>query len=217
MIGQAGQAHVNDEKRVWMTMTNYPLVNHDSIPFNAEKMICLVRNPLDIIASCAFRHCLHSHNLKPQESLNQQFPEWWDKWVRETAENIQYSHTFIDDNLANKIPTYYIRYEDLVIDPEPVLTECFRFLLDVHSLEDTIIEARIKAVSNQGFDDVLSQATLKCPEENLNKNKHMYSEQQLKFIRTTLKDFALFMGYSNYYKAENDPTSFFAYLEGEIE
>ena len=25
------------------------------------------------------------------------------------------------------------------------------------------------------------------------------------------------MGYSNYYKAENDPTSFFAYLEGEIE
>ena len=70
MIGQAGQAHVNDEKRVWMTMTNYPLVNRDSIPFNAEKMICLVRNPLDIIASCAFRHCLHSHNLKPQESLN---------------------------------------------------------------------------------------------------------------------------------------------------
>ena len=156
MKGQAGQAHVSDEKLVWLTMTNYPLVNRESIPFNAEKMICLVRTPLDIIASCAFRHCLHSDNLKPQESLNQQFPEWWDKWVRDTVENIAYSHTFIDDNLATKIPTYYIRYEDLVIDPQPVLMECFRFLLDVHSLDDTVIEARIRAVSKQGFDDNLS-------------------------------------------------------------
>ena len=45
----------------------------------------------------------------------------------------------------------------------------------------------------------------------------MYSEEQLRFIRTTLKDFALFMGYSNFYKAEDDPTSFFAYESGEIE
>ena len=117
MMGQAGHAHVNDDRLVWVTMTNYPLVNMNSIPFKADKMICLVRNPLDIIASSAFKHCLHSDTLKPQESLNQQFPEWWEKWVRENAENIQYSHTFIDDNLADKIPTYYIRYEDLVIDP----------------------------------------------------------------------------------------------------
>lgn len=76
--------------------------------------------------------------------------------MRDTVENIAYSHTFIDDNLATKIPTYYIRYEDLVIDPQPVLMECFRFLLDVHSLDDTVIEARIKAISKQGFDDNLS-------------------------------------------------------------
>lgn len=76
--------------------------------------------------------------------------------MKDNAENIQYSHTYIDDNLADKIPTYYIRYEDLVIDPQPVLMECFRFLLDVHSLEDTVIEARIKQISKQGFDDSLS-------------------------------------------------------------
>ena len=73
-----------------------------------------------------------------------------------------------------KIPTYIFRYEDLVLDPEPVLHECFRFLLDVHSLEGTVIEARIKAISNKGF-ETKSVYSLKCNQQVLNKNAHMYT------------------------------------------
>lgn len=50
------------------------------------------------------------------------------------------------NKLAKEIPTYIFRYEDLVINPEPVLHECFRFLLNVPSLEGTVVEARIKEV-----------------------------------------------------------------------
>ena len=46
--------------------------------------------------------------------------------------------------VRHDIPVYFIRYEDLVLDPEPVLTELFRFLLSMESLEGTVIEKRIK-------------------------------------------------------------------------
>lgn len=67
------------------------------------------------------------------------------------AKQISYNHDYIVDTLSEKIPTYIFRYEDLVLDPEPVLLECFRFLLDVHSLEGTVVEAKIKAISKRAF------------------------------------------------------------------
>ena len=45
----------------------------------------------------------------------------------------------------------------------------------------------------------------------------MYSEAQLKELRQILAKFNLFMGYTDSYKAEDDPTLFFKYEEGEIE
>ena len=39
----------------------------------------------------------------------------------------------------------------------------------------------------------------------------------MKELRTILKDFNVFMGYTNSYKAEDDPTTFFVYEEGEID
>ena len=42
------------------------------------------------------------------------------------------------------IPTYFIRYEDMVLNPEPVLLELFAFLFAVDSIEGTLIEKRIK-------------------------------------------------------------------------
>ena len=48
--------------------------------------------------------------------------------------------------MARKIPTYLLRYEDLVLDPEPHLIELFQFLLEVPSIEGTLVEKRIKDV-----------------------------------------------------------------------
>ena len=39
-----------------------------------------------------------------------------------------------------------MRYEDLRLNPEPVLMEVFRFLLDVESLEGTVVEKRIQDI-----------------------------------------------------------------------
>lgn len=60
---------------------------------------------------------------------------------------MQFYHNYVVNNLAKSIPTFIIRYEDLVTNPVPLLTDCFRFLLDVNSIKNTIIEKRIRGVA----------------------------------------------------------------------
>ena len=45
--------------------------------------------------------------------------------------------------IAKEIPTYFIRFEDMIIEPVPVLLECMKFILDVKSIEGTIVEQRV--------------------------------------------------------------------------
>ena len=69
-----------------------------------------------------------------------------------------------------------MRYEDLKLRPEPVLTDLFRFMLDTDSLEGTLCERRIKEVTASGFSTKTAYA-LKSTSNNLCRNRHMYSEQ----------------------------------------
>ena len=53
MMGLLGTYHVCDERTVWITKTHYPMGNGSEAPFNAQKMIIIVRNPIDAIPSFA--------------------------------------------------------------------------------------------------------------------------------------------------------------------
>jgi len=48
--------------------------------------------------------------------------------------------------VVDKIPTLYIRYEDLVRDPAFTLEEVFKFVYNIESLTGTILERRINEV-----------------------------------------------------------------------
>ena len=138
-------------------------------------MVCIVRNPIDVIPSYAYLSSFVSHSLVPNEKLHVDFPEWWNEWVVAMSRCIQFNHTFVVDNLAKEIPTYILRYEDLLINPEPVLIECFQFLLDVPTIEGTVVEKRIKDISSSGFASK-SVYKLKTSTKDLMKNSHMYTE-----------------------------------------
>ena len=81
-LGLLGQEHTSTENRVWMTKTQSPMQSKTSISFMANKMICLVRNPLDVIASHAEHLNMRSHNLSTAESFDDNFPEWWSDFVK---------------------------------------------------------------------------------------------------------------------------------------
>ena len=103
-------------------------------------MLVLVRNPLDTILAFANLMLLESHNLEPNEPYYEKFPEWWDQWVIQMAREVAKSHEFVMQEIAKKIPTCIVRYEDLVINPAAVLGEVFRFMLDMTSLDGTVVE-----------------------------------------------------------------------------
>ena len=42
--------------------------------------------------------------------------------------------------VSKKIPTYFVRFEDMKNDPVPIVMDVFRFLLDVPSIEGTVLE-----------------------------------------------------------------------------
>ena len=56
----------------------------------------------------------------------------------------------MQSELAPAIPIYYIRYEDLVLNPRPVLMELFAYMLDVPSIEGTVVEQRINDYCEKG-------------------------------------------------------------------
>ena len=59
---------------------------------------------------------------------------------------MKYSHEIVMESISNKIPTLILRYEDLVLNPAKELTDLFCFLLDVPTLEGTVVQNRINTV-----------------------------------------------------------------------
>ena len=125
---------------------------------------------------------------------------------------MQFYHNYVVNDLAKEIPTYIIRYEDLVNNPIPILTDCFKFLLDVRDLKNTMIEKRIRGVAAL---EIESKTIYPLKDSALmNKNADMYSDELLNDIKMILKDYNLFYGYTTIGKTRDDQTSFFAYKDG---
>ena len=102
---------------VFITKTHFPLnVYGNEEEFSANKMIVIVRNPLDIFPSFATLMQTKSQSLVINEQIHVDFPEWWDHFLKANSENLAKNHAFIFSKIAEKIPTYIVRYGDLKIN-----------------------------------------------------------------------------------------------------
>ena len=77
-----------------------------------------------------------------------------------------------------------------------MLEELFCFLLDVSSIEGTVVQKRIAEVTQSGLKGK-PYYKLKNTEKNLNRSKHMYSEDQIESMREELSTFLNFYGYTS--------------------
>ena len=100
-------------------------------------------------------------------------PEYWQKFVRIVTDMLADNFAKVE-SVAKEIPTYYVRYEDLILDPTRVISELFRFLLGVSKIEGTVLEKRI-VEKIQPNNEVLKRFNVNTQDNNLNKNKDMYS------------------------------------------
>jgi len=93
----------------------------------------------------------------------------------------------------NKIPIYYLKFEELRDNPKACLTEICEFLLGVEDLTGTAAEKRIDEVLARGH-EITQVYKLKSTDNKFN-NISKYSKKQQDFILSNLHDFCQFFGY----------------------
>ena len=89
------------------------------------------------------------------------------------------------------IPTYVVRYEDLITDTKNTLLGLFRFLLNEKDLEGTLIEALIDYHTKSKT----LKRVYKPPKGKANCNKDVYNESQIKKIKKEAGQMLKRMGY----------------------
>lgn len=110
---------------------------------------------------------------------------------------------------AEHVPTLYITYEMLILEPEQTLTDLFRFFLNVPSLEGTVVEKRIKDTCAEGYaKKAIYELKTTNQKENLSRNKHCYSDEDIAFIKREIRELLHFYGYASN-PMEHNPTAFF--------
>lgn len=185
--GDFGALHTNAKNRVWFTKTCHPTESKTQ-GFNGQKMIVVARNPYDIIKESADHKNLFgcSDRLQIDERYPDNHFEWWDKWVNIQTENIGVCHEFLITNMAQKLPTLFVRYEDLVSEPAHVMTNVFKFVLGVSSISGTFLERRINELAADMVD----------PDAANTSSISLFLTQQRQHIGTSLQQYNEFFGYT---------------------
>ena len=93
--------------------------------FSAQKCISVVRNPIDTLPSLSLLALTLTHSKQLATPINEADPDWWNRFMTRTGKAINDCAMVMRQQVETTIPTYYIRYEDLVLNPLPVLRELF--------------------------------------------------------------------------------------------
>ena len=102
-----------------------------------------MRNPIDVIPSIANQMATASHSLSSAVPINEVDAGFWDRLVRVFIPAMNLNTQWMREKLEPAVPIYWVRYEDLVLNPKPALLELFSFMLDVPNLDGTVCEKRI--------------------------------------------------------------------------
>ncbi len=179
---------ISDE-RVWIIKSHFPERLGDS-EFKAEKVILLVRNPLDAFDSLFNMIATGSHNLSIADSEYTQFRKLWEQFVEDETNIWEHFHHFW---LRCPLPVYIVRYEDLLFQPHDTLLSLFRFLLNVKQLKGTLIDQTIREhlTAYSGSTSLVYRPRV----GKFNAHFHHYSEEQLLILKERLKDLLKKFGY----------------------
>lgn len=172
MFGMIGEGHHGSEDYVWVTKTHYPLFSDKPVD-KMDKIIYISRNPIEVGPSFSPLMISSSHSVVTEKPINEH-TEYWQFWAKWCAKEIAKFHADMVKQ-SEVTPTFFVRYEDLREDPKPYLAKMFAFMLDVDSIEGTVIEARLKEVCGVDVTDN-SKYVLKSKVKNYNRNWGLYSD-----------------------------------------
>lgn len=114
--GLKGEDIVDDT--VWIVKTHSPWIMPDAPVFFCNKIICIIRSPIDVIISFLHLFSLGNHVQKAPFEYHERHPKWWDWWVHLCTDRMaKWYRTLMHDAKMKALPVLYVRFEDLVNDP----------------------------------------------------------------------------------------------------
>lgn len=198
----AGEGTVSHENLCWVTKTHWPIESRmGSTKFSAQKCFSIVRNPIDVIPSMAILTNTFSHISTTVVPISEADPVWWEEFTKRIGKSLNDSVIAMNKHVESLIPTYYIRYEDLVINPEPVLMELFAFMLNAESLVGTVIEKRIIDYCARGNKGGTVYKLKVDPIKNLSRNDGLYTDAQIERLKVDCRDYLYYFGYTDHPQA----------------
>ena len=124
------------DHRCWIIKTHFP-GNVSRKQFLTDKVICLIRNPIDSIFS-SFNLKLsgfHDKNLHPDD-----FPKIQHVFKKMADVEIGVWRDFYAFWLNAECHVHWMRYEDMVHDPKWCLGEMMKFLLETDDISGSVSE-----------------------------------------------------------------------------
>ena len=142
MQGMKGEDTVDDT--VWIVKSHSPWIMPEAPLFHSNKVICIVRNPLDTCLSWLHLIAMDNHAVKTPVNFEETYPNFLDWWIKDCFVHINnWMVTMMNDAKFRRVPMLFIRFEDLVMNPEPELRNMMSFLLGQKDLTGTNAERRI--------------------------------------------------------------------------
>ena len=215
MQGMKGEDIVDDT--VWIVKSHSPWIMPSAPVFHANKCIVIVRNPLDTNLSWLHLVAMNNHATKSPFNYEKLYPNYFDWWIKDCCTHVNnWMLTMMNDAKFRRVPTLFIRFEDLVMNPRPELENMVRFILGIKDLEGTNAARRIDEVLAMG-----KQATqtysLKDSTMKNNANAFRYTDAQLGWVRDNMKEMIHFFGYARLPTDLDNNTGFFEYDGSDAE
>ena len=115
------------------------------VEYDTQVILLAVRNPLDVAVSYFQMVASQSHSVSIYEPINQ-YPVnlWWDDFFASDVKMwLEWHEYWMEKVKTSSIPIFFFRFEDLLLQPEHILKDMFKFILAEKDLDNTIIEKRI--------------------------------------------------------------------------
>ena len=150
ILGFRGEG-INDH-RVWVNKSHFPGYSPwDTLIQRGEKVIIVVRNPLDSLVSFLHLQITSAMGVSAENHFNTDFPEFWGEYVDKMSRQFELYHNYwIHLAKTKEYPIIFLKYEDLLSKKKETLVEIFKFLFEVESLEGLYVMDRIEAEISRG-------------------------------------------------------------------
>lgn len=178
---------------VQFVKTHYP-ERQGTPPFNAARVVLLVRNPFDAIESYFNLMMTGTHTNTVTPEVREKMAAYWEDYVLKEIRVWTAFHAFW---MNQDVPILLIRYEDLIRKTDGVMARVLQFVLEVKQMGTFFTERIHRCISDQ--EEIERLGSYKPRSGGIGKSLSKYSSKLLEKLKADkqLRNVMMHLGYKD--------------------